>query len=218
MTAPVANATLKKRKLPFAAEKDAAELQREHVILLIKVFDARRTQHIPAENLLVFCHGRSWNFQQQGNTGYKPHEGQMELKSSTITIALDRILANDISIVFEFIRDISMAFEQHLVGDLFNEMQTVAKETGNTISIPKEGITGEAFLEMIRRTQVLVGNDGKVSRPSLFLAPGMIEKLQHDLESLGPEFKVKVDALWAEKEKEALEMEAERLAKYDQSG
>ena len=46
----------------------------------------------------------------------------------------------------------------------------------------------------------------------------MIEKLQHDLESLGPEFKVKVDALWAEKEKEALEMEAERLAKYDQSG
>lgn len=211
----VNNEGSKKKQLPFANGRDSAEFQRELVLFLIRELDARRTKHIPAENLLVFQHGRGWNFQRQEKDGYNPRSGQMELKSSTTTIDMRRLLANDVTLISDFIQKMAGAMEEQFVSGLVSEMCSVAEETGNTISIPKTGITGEAFLEMIRRTEVLVGSDGKASRPSLFLPPETIDKMVHDLEQLGPEFKAKVDALWIEKEKEALKREEERLARFD---
>jgi hypothetical protein len=78
-------------------------------------------------------------------------------------------------------------------------------------------MTGEIFLELILSTEVHVGDDGKVLRPSLFLQPGMYEKVVAPIEKQGPEFKAKVDALWLEKEQEALKREQERVSKFEES-
>jgi hypothetical protein len=217
LTSAVSIDELTKKKLPFAAGKDSAEFQRELIIFLIKEFDGRRTKHVPAENLLVFQHGREWNYQRQEKTGSNPHTGEMKLKSSTVVIGLDRVLANDLTLISDFIEQMAGAMEERLVVDVFNEMSMTAQEAGNTFSIPKTGITGEVFLEMIRSTEVRVGNDGKVSRPSLYLPPGIIDQMKQELDSLGPEFKAKADALWLEKEEQALKQEAERLARYDKT-
>ena len=83
--------------------------------------------------------------------------------------------------------------------------------------IPKTGSMADGLLEMIRTTEPIVGPDGKVSRPTLFLAPQMIEKLQKDIAERGPEFHDQVEALWRQKEKQALDREAQRLAQYDSS-
>ncbi len=85
--------------------------------------------------------------------------------------------------------------------ELFREMSAVAKETGNTFEIGKDGLTGEDFLNLIRRTALFVGNDGKVSRPSLYLPPDTGEKVKEKLDALGPDFEARVNALWEEKEK-----------------
>lgn len=209
------NDGLTKKKLPFAAHKDSGEFQRKVYLLLIKEFAERQTKHVSAENLLVFQHGGKWNFQRQEKDGFNPHSGQLELQSSTVSIELDRVLKNDATLISDFIYKMANSMEGKLFSGIIKEMGETAQETGNTFSIPKEGMTGEAFLEMIQRTEVHVGSDGKVSRPSLYLAPDVFEKMKLNLEKLGPEFEKKVDALWLEKETQALQQEAARLARYD---
>ncbi len=76
------------KKLPFSADKESAEFQREHVILVIKEVESRRTKHIPVENLEVFQHGRGWNFQRQSDTGFSPHQGELKLKSTEVSVQL----------------------------------------------------------------------------------------------------------------------------------
>jgi hypothetical protein len=213
----VSNDGLTRKKLPFAERNASADFQRQLVIHLGREFDARRAKHIPAENVQVFQHGRGWNFQRQEKEGFNPHSGHMELQSSKASIEIDRILAHDVTLISDFVRKIADNMEDQFESGLIREIADSAQEAGNTVSIPKDGMTGEAFLEMIRRASVLVGRDGKVSRPSLFLPPGVFEKMLRDLEQLGPEFKAKVEVVWKEKEEEALEREAKRLARYDQA-
>ena len=206
-----------RKKLPFAAEKESGEFQREVIVRLIREFDERRKKHIPAENLQTFYHGRGWNFQRQESGGYNPRSGDFKLQSEEFRIQLDRVLTNDVSLVSDFLREMAEGHETRFFHSLMGEMCAVAEETGRTISMPRDGSLADAFLEMIRTTEPLVGPDGKALKPTLFLPPQVIEKLQHDIAERGPEFHEKVDALWKEKEKRALEGEAQRLAQYDRS-
>jgi hypothetical protein len=204
-----------RKKLPFAAERDSDEFQRELIIRLIREFDERRKKHIPTENLQIFYHGTQWTFQRQESDGYSPHSGTFKLQSVDINIRIDRILANDTTLVSDFLRETAERQEKQFFHSLVGEMNAVAEEAGNTISIPKSGSLADALLEMIRTTEPRVGPAGKVSKPTLFLPPQMIEKLQKDIAECGPEFHDQVEALWREKEKQALDREAQRLSQYD---
>lgn len=140
----------------------------------------------------------------------------MKLQSSTVSIGVDLIVKNDVMLIFNFIQEMADKMEQQLVGELFKTMSATAQETGNTFTIPKTGGLGEAFLEMIQQAEAHVDKDGKVSRPNFYpVNAEAFEKVANEIEALGPEFKKRVDALWAEKEKEAIQKEQARLARYD---
>ena len=204
-----------RKKLPFAAEKDADEFQRELIVRLIREFDERRKKHISTENLQIFYHGAGWTFQRQEPGGYTPHSGAFKLQSVETKIRIDRILANDTTLVSDFLRETAERQERQLFHTLVGEMQAVAEEAGNTIAMPKSGSMADAFLELIRTTEPIVGPNGRVSRPTLFLPRQMIEKLERDVADRGPDFHAQVEALWKEKEQQALDRESKRLAEYD---
>jgi hypothetical protein len=204
-----------RKKLPFAAERDSDQFQRELIIRLIREFDERRKKHILTENLQIFYHGTGWTFQRQEPGGYGPHSGAFKLQSVEVKIRIDRILANDTTLVSDFLRETAEHQEKQLFHTLVGEMNAVADEAGNTIAMPKSGSMADALLELIRTTEPIVGPTGTVSRPTLFLAPQMIEKLERDVAERGPEFHDQVEALWREKEKQALDRESQRLAQYD---
>jgi len=213
----MANGTQMRRKLPFAAEKQSAEFQREVFVRLIREFDERRKKHIPTENQQIFHHGRGWTFQRQESDGYTPHSGALKLHSVDLCIRIDRILANDTTLVSDFLRETADRQEKQLFQALVGEIAAVAEEAGNVVSFPKEGSIADAFLEMVRTVQPLAGPDGKVSKPTLFLTSQMIQQLQKEIAERGPDFHDQVEALWREKEKQALGREAQRLARYDRS-
>jgi len=205
-----------RQKLPFAAEKDSNQFFQEVIRLLIKEFDNRRKKYVPTENFQVFHHGIGWNFQRQEKEGFKPHSGELEKVSTGCEVKLDRIVANDMAVISDFILETASRMEEGLVRKLTDEMAAVTKETGNTVSIPKGGSLADAFLEMIKTTQAGVSRDGSVSRPSLFLNdPGFIEKLQRELIERGPEFQKEIEVARNEQDQQALAREAERLARYD---
>lgn len=203
------------QKLPFASERDSSQFWQEVIRLLIKEFDKRRKKYVPTENFQVFYHGAGWNFQRYEKAGFKPHSGELELVSTGCQVKLDRILANDMSVISDFIRETAGAMEEQLFRRLTNEMAAVAKETGNTVTISRGGSLADAFLEMIKTTEMMVNRDGNVSRPTLFLPPELIEQLQREVAERGPEFHRQVEAIRTEKEQQALAKEAERLAQYD---
>jgi hypothetical protein len=205
-----------RQKLPFAAEKDSNQFFQEVIRLLIKEFDNRRKKYVPTENFQVFHHGIGWNFQRQEKEGFKPHSGELEKVSTGCEVKLDRIVANDMAVISDFILETASRMEECLVRKLTDEMASVTKETGNTVSIPKGGSLADAFLEMIKTTQAGVSRDGSVSRPTLFLNdPGFIEKLQRELIERGPEFQKEIEVARNEQDQQALAREAERLARYD---
>jgi hypothetical protein len=203
-------------KLPFAAEKDSHLFFQEVIRLLIKEFDNRRKKYVPTENFQVFHHGIGWNFQRQEKEGFKPHSGELEKVSTGCEIKLDRIVANDMAVISDFIVETANRMEEGLVRKLTEEMASVTKETGNAVSIPKGGSLAEAFLEMIKTTQAGVDRDGKVSRPTLFLNdPSFIGKLQREIIERGPEFQKQIEIARNEQDQQALAREVERLARYD---
>lgn len=204
------------QKLPFAAERESSQFWQEVIRLLIKEFDKRRKKYVPTENFQVFHHGIGWDFQRQEKEGFKPHSGELEKVSTGCEVKLDRIVANDVSVISDFICETADKMEAQLFQRLAKEMIAVTKETGNTVSIPKDGSLADAFLEMIKTTQAGVSRDGNVSRPTLFLNdPGLIEKLQRELIERGPEFQKQIEAARNAQDQQALAREAERLARYD---
>ena len=203
-------------KLPFAEEVDSKKFFQEVFLLLAKEFDKRHQKYADPENFQVFHHGIGWNFQRQEKEGFKPHSGQMELESTQLEIKIDRILANDITLISDFIRETADRREESLVRRLTSEMVAVTNETGNTVSISKEGSMADAFLKIIKTTQMGVNRDGSVSRPTLFLNdPSLIEKLHREVVERGPEFQKEIEVARNEQEQQALAREAERLARYD---
>lgn len=210
------NAGQARQKLPFAAEKDSSEFFREVVRLLIKEFDKRRKKYIPTENFQVFHHGRGWDFQRQEKEGFKPHSGELEKTSTGCVIDLDRILANDIAVLVDFVRETADKMEEQLFEKLTMEMAAAAKETGNEVLVPKGGSLADAFLEVVKTTQMGVSRDGVVSRPTLFVNdPSFIEKLQVEMLERGPEFLQQIEFARSKQEQQALAREADRLAGYN---
>jgi len=103
------NGDVPRPKLPFAAEKDSHLFFQEVIRLLIKEFDNRRKKYVPTENFQVFHHGIGWNFQRQEKEGFKPHSGELEKVSTGCEIKLDRIVANDMGVISDFILETSSA-------------------------------------------------------------------------------------------------------------
>lgn len=205
-----------RQKIPFCAEKDSAKFFDEVIRLLIKEFDRRRQKYIPAENFQIFHHGLGWNFQRQEKEGFKPHSGELEKVSTGCAVQTDRIMANDMNVISDFILETANRMEENLRSKLTKEMIAVTEETGNTFSVPKGGSLADAYLEMIRTTQASVGRDGNVTRPTfLNTDPGFLEKLQRELNQRGPKFQKQIDVACNEQDQQALAREAERLARYD---
>lgn len=207
---------MKPKKLPFAEEAASEEFFQEAFRMLVSEIVKRRSKHIPPANIGVFYHGRSWCFQRQEKDGYSPKKGEMKLKRTEFQFDLDRILANDLTLVSEFIETTAAGMDAALVRDLIDEVSGVAEETGNTINVPKGGSFADAFLKMVQTTEMSVQSDGKVSIPTLWAGPEFVDKLAHELGERTPEFREQIESARKEKEAQALAREKERLARFHQ--
>jgi len=138
----------------------------------------------------------------------------MQLATTQCQVALDRLRANDTSLISDFVGKTADGMSGQALQTLMNEMADVTSETGNTISITKAGSLADAYLQMIKTTEPIVDGEGKVPLPTVY-PPELAKKLERELEERGPEFRKEVENARIEKEQQALASEAERLARYD---
>ncbi len=139
--------------------------------------------------------------------------GTVEHRSVDCRIEFSRVLANDLTLISDFIHKTAGAFEQQLVDQILEETTKI----GMTVPVPQGGSLADAFLEMVRKSDVSVGSDGKVSTPNIYLfGEGYQEQLQREIAERGPEFQETIRQAQELKEREALQREEKRMARYDQ--
>jgi hypothetical protein len=100
---------------------------------------------------------------------------------------------------------------------MLTTMANTAIETGQTLSLAPGRSLADAFLAMVKKTELMVDGEGKISWPQLHCSKEIAEKIDREIEERGPEFKKLLEEARQEKEQQALAKEAERLARYDSS-
>ena len=211
------SAELVPQRLPFIAAKESKEFMAELILALIREIDRRRHKHVPQENLQIFYHGTGWSFQREETDGFSSKKGTLELQRVQCSIGVDRILKNDVGQISDFIRETSEKFEEAFEQRLFTEMESVVTETGNTISISEAGSLKDAAKRIISSAHLSVNADGTISRPTLYLNPATMEKIQNMQRSGELENDPEIELLWIQKEEEARQRESIRLARYQRA-
>lgn len=176
---------------------------------------------IPVCNQLLLYHGRTWTYRREEEGGViTPQVGTSEKNQVGIAIEYERVIENDVSLLAEFIQQVSSEQKRQFEQGLAKEAEEILDLPGNTIAVPKDASMVQAYLNFIKNSEPLVGPTGNPSRVQIILEPDAETRLNEELtqggEEVLEEFKAQCELLWSEKEKHAVEKEAKRLAKYDQ--
>jgi hypothetical protein len=209
------------RKIPFIAEKESNKFHDESICMVIRHFAARMEQFVPKENQQVLYHGQTWNYlSEEGNGELQREVGKAEKTSAKIAIEVERIITNDVSLVSEFIEKLVVDQTLEMERRFRAQVDEILKLPGNTVAVPEHESMIQAYLNFIKNSHPLCDITGKPTRVNATIDPDAQRRLEEELAKGGPLFRAQFEkdckALWAEKERAAIEKEAQRLARYDE--
>ena len=97
---------------------------------------------------------------------------------------------------------------------MYKTISESCDKVGNTVNQNEHASQAEAFLEMLKRVDFSVNENGQVELPQIHVGTISAEPLMQALESQGEEFHAEVERIKQEKAEAALKKEKERLNKY----
>jgi hypothetical protein len=163
---------------------------------------------VSEENRLTLRHGVTW-----GGSGRSPKNELTESRAEG-QVSIESIKSNNVAELARFLTQMAEAMSEQIASRIYQTVSEGADSVGNVVSAREEGSGAAAFLAMLKRIEFGVGSDGKVSLPSIHIAPGGAEKLLKELEAQGPEFRAEVELVKQQKAEAALSREHDRLSKY----
>jgi hypothetical protein len=197
---------------PFTFKREQNLAKGEFTSLVASRLAAVRAEFISPDNEMKFSHGGGWQ------TNY-PHsvdnEGSFQSFSSDTSTRFQDVVDHNVSIlrknVNRIVEDMSAQFQTHL----FKLISDTTEKSGNVVSEREFASTPEAFLATIEKINFCVDRTGKVPLPSIYMpGEGSVEKMMAQLESAGPEFAARFEAVKQQKIQEALDQELERKSKF----
>jgi hypothetical protein len=204
-------------KTPFADTKASKAFMNEATLLLIREHHRRRLQYMGPSNFQLFYHGRFMSFQQERKEGYATQTGELKLQQTKLTISTDRIVANDVSVLPDFILGIGEQMESAMVASMVAEVSAVAEQNGNTIAVAKDESMADVYLEMCKRITGSINADGSYSPPQI-LNPEAQARFDRDIAEKDEDFHRQLEEVQREQEAKARLTEQERLQKYEVDG
>ena len=168
-------------------------------------------QFVAPENVQHLYHGEAW---VHNVDTADPEPGQFIEHMVELEVKFQDIADNDFSVLPKYIHDTAEGMTSQTVSELFSVVAKSTEKTGNSVSVKEEGSFKQAFLRMLETIEFSVGRDGQVQRPEMHLSPQMYEQVLPELQQSDETFRQQVDAITREKEQQALQAEADRLAKF----
>ena len=195
---------------PFRMHSKIAGFSKAFDEDVAKTLRLRREEFIPSRNVLGYTHGHSWNLGYEGN----PDTDQMKKLVVETSLKFDEIIENDISVIPIQIESVTEGMMRNLMQTMYQTINESTKKSGNTIDNRGKPFEANHFLEMLKKIEFGVDENGKVCFPEIHASPELAKTIAKELSSQGPEFENQINALVEEKIALALSKEKDRKSKF----
>jgi hypothetical protein len=197
------------RKIPFPVLGETRVFTTQTGLFIRKMFE--ELMPLPPENTESYAHGSGYVFQREdssiGDGAFEPHLSQGSIDyESIVSINLQAFISS--------IEGMAQSLAREMINKMYQVVAEASGSVGNTVSARESGSLAQGFLDMIKRIEFGVNRRGEVTRPEIHSNPQVISRLQAELSAQGPEYRQELEAIIRQKNKEALEKEKERLAKF----
>jgi hypothetical protein len=197
---------------PFAYATESAAFERRWLEELPKRLYALQIQFIPERNILKYAHGTHWT---SHNTDGDEVPGEFKAHGEEFSVSAKERAGGELEKLTTLVDECARKFASAMVSSMHETLTTTTNTTGNVVSWNRKAKNAPAaFLELLRKVEFGVTEDGKPSLPS-FLDPDpafLAEVQEH--EAANPSFREEVERIKAEKIADALSREADRKAKF----
>lgn len=196
--------------LPFPYKRESKEFGEALLEMAVRVQRDKISQYISKENMHSFRHGRSWLTIRENGT----EESSFKEAGVELNISYEDILKNDVNQFFQFFETFVEGFTSKTIQSMFQTISESCDKVGNTVNQKEYRSQAEAFLEMLKKVEFSVNDNGQVELPKIHVGPDAAELLIKSLEAQGEEFHAEVEKIKQEKCEAALKRENERLNRY----
>lgn len=200
------------KALPFPMVRREQGMHEELDNLLRRLNRQQIENIIPRDNVQHYYHSDRWS--DIVDNGRSVATGQAETHSVEHEVSLDKVQAIDFGLVEEWLQTFLVGLEGQLYTTLYGTVSAAAEQAGNVERKANDESIADTFLKSLERIEFGVDREGRVTLPELHMPPELIEQLQRDLLSKGPEFHARIEEVKRRKAREALDKDRERRAKF----
>lgn len=167
---------------------------------------------IPPENVLRYRHGEGWSIRQADTSA---DAGRFKTVEVLQSVHHEDFVNNDLGKLLEVVQGMIGEFNEKNEELMVETTMAAAESAGNEVSVSDVGSWPEAFLASLEKIKLTADRHGNVHMPQILVHPETGEKMRAELESQGPDYQEKVEALLRQKAAEAREKERARLSNYE---
>lgn len=146
------------------------------------------------------------------------YNGGIESHSTIFDIALESIIAHDITILEKCFNRFQEDMGAQFARMIYASVSKVCDQTGNVVDAKKSGSLQLAFLEMLEKIEFSADKTGEVKLPEIHLGTDAFNEFARTMQESAPEYDALVEDIKARKVAEALDREVERKAKFVRYG
>ncbi len=189
-------------------EEEAFE---QSVVALIETLNERaRAMFVSPQNVLRMNHGRQWVHSARA----PEPDTSMHSISTKWQIPFADLANNDLELIARSVLPVSEEMSRQFAQNTYRVLGAAAESVGNVVNAKIAGSVIASLQEMMSKIEFGVDREGKVSMPQIHVGTGAYEKLVEAIENMDPEVAAGIELLKETKSKQALEREAERVAKF----
>jgi hypothetical protein len=196
--------------LPFSYKTESKEFGKALLELAVREHREQISQYVSKDNIHSFQHGRSWLTVREDGT----EESSFKEAGVELSIRYEDLIKNDINQFFQFVNTFIEGFTSQTMQGMFQAISESCDKIGNTVNQKEYASQAEAFLEMLKKVEFSVNENGQVELPQIHVGTGTAEHLIQSLEAQSEEFHAEVERIKQQKSEAALKKEKERLNKY----
>ena len=196
--------------MPFSYKTESKEFGKALLDMAVRAHREQIFQYVSKDNMHSFQHGRSWLTVREDGT----EESSFKEAGVELSLGYEGLSKNDINQFFQFFNTFVEGFTSQTMQGMFQTISESCDKIGNTVNQKEYASQAEAFLEMLKKIEFSVNENGQVELPQIHVGTGAAEPLMQSLEAQDEEFHAELERIKQEKSEKALTKEKERLNRY----
>lgn len=197
-------------KKPFANPIEGSKFMHCFLKELEEKVEVARSVFVSKENVLQFNHGTNW---QSHNSSNPENVSTLRSIQNEFTFKKSDFVNYKIDTLQDTLNSMADSLIESFNIEMYSTISNACDENGQTIDGSKMSPV-DSFLEMLERIEFGVDRDGNPTKPTIHLGPGGIDTFKNDPKFNSPEIQIKVDKIIERKQREAIDRELSRLAKF----